>query len=156
MEIQHLIRELESNLHRFHELFAHLEGSDTGPPSLARLVHILSTVHEEVVDYRLKKILREEHPYLPQIDPATLPAPVSPDSPPQVTATRFLDRRRELIKLLERVPKESWKRTGVHETEGHVTFGELVRRMVEKDLSALEDLDSLIAREAQQEVLPPN
>ncbi len=109
------------------------------------LLSILAAIQEEVVDFRLRKIVTEEHPYLPLININKLKnQQYEKQLSIQQLSERFLQQRRDLIQLLSELPISMWERTGVHEVEGHVTFGELIRRMTVKDREILGQLERLI------------
>lgn len=152
MEVLELISALEGNLNRYETILNKIDlkslsnnNADLYWKIQERLV-MLSSVQDEVVDFRLKKILSEEHPYLPQIEVSRLQHDNHRHNGSLAAlADDFLKRRRELMTVLSSLPGEKWTRTGVHEVEGHITFGELVRRMTEKDLTIISQLDKLVA-----------
>ena len=142
--VKELIQDLESNFRQYNtilnQIVQTLPGED--PPAIKELLYNLSGIQDEIVDYRLKKILQEEHPYIPQIraekfNERSIQQPCSLDQ----LAQNFLTQRRELLKMLYTLPRESWNRTGVHEKEGHVSFKELIRRMIAKDQEILSKLN---------------
>lgn len=109
------------------------------------LISIMAAVQEEVVDFRLRKIVTEEHPYLPLININKLKnQQYEKHLSIQQLSERFLRQRRDLIQLLTELPASMWDRTGVHEVEGHVSFGELIRRMSVKDRELMTQLVRLI------------
>ncbi len=147
MDSKDLIQYLEGNFQEYHQLLARVvpEKSDTdfkpGSRLLNDLVERAADIQDEVVDYRLKKILREERPYIPKIFPDRMRFNKSRQNETLAyTVSRFLAQREELVKLLRTLPNEYWERTGVHEQEGHVSFKEFIRRMAEKDETLLNKL----------------
>lgn len=147
MESGDLIRLMESNLRQLQSI---LEKADGGSPgknghggaSISDLLAVELNLQEEIIDFRLMKILNEERPYIPQIHPTTLSG--HPAHSLSDCASRFLQQRRDLITLLRRTPREKWDRTGVHEVEGHVSFKEFIRRMVEKDQLLINELANFL------------
>lgn len=145
--MKELIQGLESNFRQYYAILNRIVQAEQGenPPAIKELLYSLSSIQDEVVDYRLKKILKEEHPYIPQIrvDKFSGKSYQQPCSLDQL-AQNFLTQRRELLKILYTLPRESWNRTGVHEKEGHVSFKELIRRMIEKDQEILSKLNQVV------------
>ncbi len=106
----------------------------------------MTSVQEEIVNFRLKKIISQEHPYLPMLNINKLKQNKADKGLGlQQLCEDFLRERRALLKILTALPEESWKRTGVHETEGHLSFLEVVRRMSVKDQQLISQLDALLA-----------
>lgn len=145
--MKELIQDLETNLRQYDAILNQIVQAIPGenPPAIKELLSTLSGIQDEIVDYRLKKILKEEHPYIPQIraekyNDKSLQQPYSVDQ----LAQNFLTQRRELLKLLYTLPRESWNRTGVHEKEGHISFKELIRRMIAKDQEILSKLNRVM------------
>lgn len=145
--MKELIQDLESNFRRYDAILNQIVRAIPGenPPAIKELLYSLSSIQDEVVDYRLKKILKEEHPYIPQIrvEKFSGKSYQQPRSLDQLVQN-FLTQRRELLKMLYTLPRESWNRTGVHEKEGHISFKELIRRMVEKDQEILSKLNQVV------------
>jgi hypothetical protein len=149
MELKDLINLFEKNFLEYARLIRKIEKNnsrESSIQSLSRLkIHIreLANLEEEIVELRLKKILKEEHPYLPTIDIQTIHASSSfQDQPFLEICNHFLKQKKELLKMLYSLPAENWDRTGVHEREGHVAFKEFIRRMTEKDKQILGDFKS--------------
>ncbi len=104
----------------------------------------LTTIEEEVIEYRLKKVINEEHPYLPLIHTENFNSTVYKEEAFLQIVEKFLKQRQELLKLLYSIPSNYWLRTGVHEEEGHITFQEFIRRMIEKDKANINFIKSII------------
>lgn len=145
--MRELIELFEGNFKQYNQLLNKLEGNPYLLQSLGsnaelqEKLSLLTDIQDEIVDFRLKKIISEEHPYLPRINPEHLKQyGIHRQQPLQKIILDFLQQRRALIKLLHALPLENWERTGVHEDEGHISFKELVRRMIEKDRKILEEL----------------
>ena len=152
MEVRELIEIIEGNFHRYYQLLHRLEEDPDfmeiaqETPHFRELLQTLADIQDEVVDFRLKKIILEEHPYLPQIQVDKLKQQGSHSRLPlRQVVQNFLQQRRALLKLLHALPTENWERTGVHEIEGHVSFKELVRRMAEKDQKVLNELRKAVS-----------
>ena len=147
MEIKKLIEQFEANFREYYQLLTQLaEGNISYLPGestwdIRQLLEVLADLEDEIIDLRLKKILEEEHPYLPRIEMERIKADrLYRDLTTAQLVEHVLHQRRELLKLLYSLPREQWQRTGVHEVEGHITFQELVRRMVEKDRLVLDQI----------------
>ncbi len=146
-----LIKKLEDNLSDYYRMLNALKSeyhslaSQTSEGQLDRkikeyLINLIQ-MEDEVIEFRLKKIIQEEHPYLPEIIPEVVKnTRLKPDNSMDKIVDRFLKQRLELIKMLYAIPSESWDRTGVHATEGHIPFRELVRRLADKDPAIISDL----------------
>jgi len=146
MNIEELIDSVEGNLQQYDQTLDRIQQpGDNSRSQLTELLKELVDIQDEVVDFRLKKILREENPYLPAIHPKKLRHDL-PDQQYSLTEIQnlFLMRRRELIRFLNLTPAGSWSRTGVHELEGHITFKELIRRLVEKDKPIIARLNEIL------------
>ncbi|HQU74087.1 MAG: hypothetical protein KDI06_03715 [Calditrichaeota bacterium] len=147
MEEHQLIQDIEVSLSRYSAMLGRLDSENLLEQvghMIARLTEFLNIqmeIQDEVVNFRLKKIIKEERPYIPQIRQERLGNGHRPNL--GQTAQRFLQQRRELLKLLNSLPREYWDRTGFHETEGHITFREFIRRMVDKDQQVLQQLSQL-------------
>lgn len=149
MELKDLIRLFEKNFLEYSRLIRKIEEDNSRETSLQSFsqlkMHIreLANLEEEIVEWRLKKILKEEHPYIPAIDVQSINNSSSYQTQPFIEiCTHFLKQKKELLKILYSLPAENWNRTGVHEREGHVAFKELIRRMTEKDKQILGDFKS--------------
>lgn len=144
MEARLLIKSIEGNFREYYRILNSLEeevalpGSGGVPRHIVDLLVALVEIQDEIVDFRLKKILKEEHPYLPKLEVHQLRRQQGDDLPSfKELCERFLTKRKELLKLLYSLPLENWERTGVLEAEGHISFGEFVRRMGDKDAQML-------------------
>ncbi len=138
--IKSIINHFENNFREYYSLLNPLraEGTVSHEPNadndLCSFLCFLTTMEEEVIEFRLKKLLKEEHPYMPSIDTSFIERNAAADkhSLSQIIAN-FLRKRQELIKLLYSTPAPEWERTGVLGEEGHVTFEDLIMRFIKKD-----------------------
>ncbi|MCB0261840.1 MAG: hypothetical protein R3C41_20200 [Calditrichia bacterium] len=152
MQNRELIQMVENSSRQYSSLLENVhEIEGTIVHRLTRFLQTLTEIQDEVVDLRLKKILKEEHPYLPMIhvDRIQENTPYRKYSLYEISRT-FINQRRELSKFLYNVPEELWKRTGVHENEGHVTFQEFVRRLTEKDHTTILRLQRTVETKENQ------
>jgi len=139
MDVRELIEAVENNYERYADLLEKLD-NQSNSSQVSTCVADLTEMEEEIVEYRLKKILEEENPYIPEIKRS------SKFYHSQDTSTMiadFLEKRRKLVRTLKTLPSMKWERQGLHAREGHVTFRELIRRLAEKDhgfLSRLGDI----------------
>ncbi len=153
MEVRKLIESIESNFKEYYQLLQHVDSKDRQVErhhfgfSLQEYLHTVADIQEEIVVFRLKKILHEEHPYIPEIkiDKIKRGGHYRNVPLPKVVEI-FLNQRQDLIRLLSSLPTQNWERTGVLESEGHVSFKELVRRMAEKDRQIISELQHALMR----------
>ena len=143
MDVRELITAIEVNSSQYYQLLNGLNTEQYEAPqnemvAIQQTLKNLTSIQDEVVDFRLRKIVKEEHPYLPQINPTNS---FYHTASLQWLTDTFLKQRENLMGLLRTLPFDQWERTGVHEKEGHVSFLELVRRLVEKDRKILELLN---------------
>ena len=111
----------------------------------SRFLKKIAEVQDEVIDLRVKKILKEDRPYLPRISAESLAPAREARSDSAVEIGRyFCDRRRQLVKMLRDIPQSHWIRTGLHELDGHVTLEELIRRMGKKDMNQIDELAQIV------------
>lgn len=152
MDSRNLIQSIEENFHQYYHLLNNIETEAIGnsPAETSQLRGLLLTsasIQDEVLEYRLRKILEEEHPYIPQIQVHSLNRKRYDRLSIGQLCDAFLKQRKELVKMLYALPKLDWDRTGLHELEGHITFKELVKRISEKDKETLASLNRLIPAE---------
>ena len=140
--INDLIQSLEKNIKAFRMLLNPLKKEVNDKKSLSEANMIksffstLTAIEEDVIEFRLKKILQEEHPYLPAIHPEEMKYKFTfEQNSIKELLEKFLSQREYLVQLLCKTPSFRWERTGFHELEGHVPFVEFVRRMIKKDIS---------------------
>ena len=150
MDSKELIQSIEGNFHQYYHLLNNIDsvGSQKNLSmenyKIREFLLNLNSIQDEVLDYRLRKILQEEHPYIPQIQISEIKRKRYAQFSLGQLGEAFLKQRKELIKLLYALPKEDWHRTGLHEMEGHITFKELVKRIADKDKPALEMLTRVL------------
>lgn len=156
MDVRELIRSLEGNFRQYHHLLQHVSRTpDTAlsgieDAQLREIIGVLTDIQDEVVEYRLKKILKEEHPYIPTIKVEKIKQNGHHQHTPLPQLVEmFLAQRKALLQLLQATPTATWNRTGVHESEGHISFQEIIRRMAEKDRQVLANLNRLLLHSAQ-------
>ncbi|HQU74823.1 MAG TPA: hypothetical protein PKV71_03695 [Calditrichia bacterium] len=143
---------MEGNLNAYAEILDQLSATPdalSSSPEMATLLQKQTQIDDEIVDFRLMKILREENPYLPQINLARFSG--MGQSCPRQHLENLLRQRRHLMRRLHGLPTNQWERTGVHEIEGHVTFKELVRRMIEKDRQVINTCRNIFLRYEQHD-----
>lgn len=140
MNIKNLISDFEQNYREYDRILGEFDsGKETDvsiavKPAIKQYIEQLAKIENEVFEYRLKKILEEEHPYIPQINVEKISNALtnSGEDVPEIIQ-RFLNHRQEMLRILSDIPREKWERTGVHEMEGHIPLKEFVRRMIVKD-----------------------
>ncbi len=151
MDSKELIKSIEDNFHQYYRLLNKLQPEAMEANSIGEAHQLrdflltIASIQDEVLDYRLHKILQLEHPYIPKIHVEAVKRKRYSRFSVNQLSDVFLKQRKELIKLLYALPKEDWHRTGLHELEGHITFKELIRRIAEKDKQALGMLSEKIS-----------
>ncbi len=146
-EIKEMVNRIEQNFREYHALLMPVLEDNPAvndPRKLQEIKNFCSRVagvEADVIEMRLQKIQEEENPYIPVIETSHVKE-INIDEAQntrQIIRT-FLNQRKELVQLLMGVPSDQWNRTGVHAEEGHLSFFEFVRRMIEKDSSNLKEL----------------
>jgi hypothetical protein len=107
------------------------------------LVHLRAS--SEVLAPRVLHILVRDNPPLTAFDDRIWAeiggyAAMAPD----VLFARIAVPRYELIQILERLPAESWQRTGIHEVHGPITLERTVAFLIGHDEEHLAQLESLL------------
>lgn len=150
--IEELIKHLEQNFNSYIQLLNRINRDELSENSeaLKKLTSFFSTltaVEDEVIEFRLKKIVEEKNPYLPEIDPKKLTQSyLNQNLSLAKIRQEFLTQRKMLLNMVHRIPNEYWNRTGVHASEGHIPFKELVFRMVKRDKQYLSHLSEFVTQ----------
>ncbi|NOQ98335.1 MAG: hypothetical protein GQ561_09235 [Calditrichae bacterium] len=98
----------------------------------------LTVIEEDILEMRLKKIINQEHPYLPAIRIENLKIMRNLYQLSLLDLMQhYLVQKEKILKFINNIPIYYWERTGVHELEGHVTFEELIRRIIKNDQNNL-------------------
>ncbi len=117
--------------------------------NLKAFFNLQTAIEEDVFEMRLKKIIDRENPYIPAIRTTNLPGTEKYDHQAlQELIGLYLEQKKEVIKFLYNVPAFYWNRSGFHELEGHVTFEEFIKRMINNDKK---NLQNLLAHKKQSE-----
>ena len=99
-----------------------------------KTLQLIIEIQDEIFLLRLKKIIALENPYLPMLRIDKIKQRiVKVDLTYEQMIDIFKRLRQELLAFLTSLPAEKWSRTGLHETEGHITFKEIVLRMIKKE-----------------------
>jgi hypothetical protein len=113
-------------------------GSSANDKELKDFFCILTVIEEDILEMRLKKIIDQEHPYLPAIRFENLADMINCHQLSlQELVQNYLAQKERILKFINRIPIYHWERTGVHEFEGHVSFEELIRRIIKNDKNNL-------------------
>ncbi len=150
MDVKVLIQSIVGNFNQYQSILQKIAPFSNQPQAadteifaeINTIFLTLTEIQDEVIEFRLKKILSEQHPYLPVINPQKLNKNKS-FSPAEIQSL-FVKQRSALQQIVESLPRENWERKGLHENEGHITFRELVRRLIEKDQVFIERLLTLL------------
>ena len=94
---------------------------------------------------RLQRVLAEERPFLPLILPDETTHNLS------ASVADFAEVRQKTLAFLRDVADEEWGRTAVHETQGEVSFHNLVQYLVDHDS---EHLNQIAAIQQQLKTTP--
>jgi len=105
----------------------------------------LADLETDAYETRIRRILAEEEPELPNFDGEAVAAKR------KYRALRlrdglqkFADARQRNLAALGAVPEEAWQRTGILEGVGKVTLRDIPRMMHEHDLSHREEIEALL------------
>ena len=80
-------------------------------------------VEVEVFLYRVKRILTENQPAVPNFDPdARMKQFYSSEIPAKKIASEFLRARRQIVKLLRATKDKDWARIALHSTYGKISL----------------------------------
>uniref|UniRef100_A0A831TFB6 DinB family protein n=1 Tax=Thermorudis peleae TaxID=1382356 RepID=A0A831TFB6_9BACT len=100
---------------------------------------------EERAHERVRRMLQEEHPFLPAYDPAVLAEQRGYRSMSLAAALERFERlRAEHVATLARLDATGWARTGQHEETGTITVESLTRHMVAHDAIHLAQMARII------------
>jgi hypothetical protein len=114
--------------------------------SLLENVCHLRDIEVEGYSVRLRRLLREEHPRLPDLDGTALAHERRYNEQPLAPAlAAFLAARRANLELLRDVRTADLDRRGQLETVGEITLRRLLELWVEHDGGHLKELDELLA-----------
>jgi uncharacterized damage-inducible protein DinB len=116
--------------------------------SIADVVCHLADV-EKQYRARLQRVLQEERPQLPTIQPneqahdTTTPLPA--------LLARFNEAREETLALLMEIKPGQWQRRGIHESKGDVTLRFLVQYLLDHDI---QHLNQIVEVQQQRRLVP--
>lgn len=136
---QDIIETVEQNFKSFNKILLTVRGKSSPKQAidvnqLKSFFSTLVAIEEDVIEMRLKKIIKEEHPYLPAINVQKIRAQNFYEREPlNKLIDKFLMLRQQLCQFIQQIPFYEWDRTGFHELEGHVSFEEFVRRIIKND-----------------------
>ncbi len=141
-----------------------LQALESTPADVARLVRSLDTtaavdnanpyaapvgdllrrlsVVERAYHARLGRILTEDEPDLPPIDPET--SPTDPAAAPAALGEAFDRVRGETLAMLRGLNPGQWQRAGLLDGRGRITLRFLTQELVEHDIEATNQLVELI------------
>jgi len=145
-EINQIIHTMEENFNEYYRLLnrvqTHMFNADQDYSFLEKELYYQLLVENEILEFRLKKIQEMENPYLPAIDINKIESmyKIQNSNQLEILCERFLALRKNLLQFLYATPGSNWERTGLHERDGHITFKELVQRMIRKDREILHRL----------------
>ncbi len=151
LDYRELIKQFETNFRAYYQLLHPLESDTPLKKKLEQnrefynFLTEQALVQDEVIEFRLHKILDEEHPYLTPIKPEKLKQmAIHKNRSLSELVKQFLEQRKGLLKQLYALPTDAWKRTAILAEEGRVSFGEILRRMIEKDQTVLIHLQEFL------------
>jgi len=117
----------------------------SGPFALVEHLWHLGDLEREGFGERIRRILAEEDPFLPDFDGERIAREreyVKLPLPPALAA--FASARDETLRLLRSVSGKQWARAGRQEGVGIVTLADLPRRILDHDLAHLNELADLL------------
>jgi hypothetical protein len=104
----------------------------------------LRDIEVEGYGMRLKRILAEDHPTLPDLDGGQLARDRRYNEQPlQPALDAFIQARHANLKILEKVTERQFARTAYLETVGEITLGKLLELWVEHDRGHVHELEKL-------------
>jgi DinB superfamily len=112
--------------------------------SLVEQVWHLADLEREGYGERLRRLVAEDDPFLPDFDGARLARERSYRArslPEGLTA--FAEARRRSLALLRALGPEAWGRRGRQEGVGTITLGDVARMMLEHDAGHREEIENL-------------
>lgn len=106
----------------------------------AVLIHFAQV--ENAYRHRLQRIVQENKPYVPSIDPAVN------EIPDDMTAADFIQQfeneRIQTVTFLKELSPAAWQRPAIHESFGRVTVRTQVQNLVEHDIEHTNQLVSIL------------
>jgi len=145
-----LVRDLEATPARVAALLARVPACDVAArpqpdaSSAREQAHHLRDIDAEGFALRLRRMLEESEPFLPDVDGARLALERRYNATPHETAlAAFVATRAECVARLERLADAEWSRRGVLEGVGSITVEQLVERWLEHDRAHLAELEAL-------------
>jgi len=118
----------------------------SGPFALVEQVWHLADLEREGFLERIRRLLAEDDPYLPDFDGGRVAAEreyLKLDLAAALAA--FTSAREETLRLLRAVPEGGWARSGQQEGVGRVTLGELPARIAAHDRSHFGEIADLLS-----------
>ena len=138
MEPQKLIGALEMLYDEFTKALLSFDVS-ANPEILSKtqcikMLHLMTEVQDEILFFYLKKIVTMENPYLPKLRMNKIKERVEKSKLSfDQLLQQFHQQQDELLNLLCSLPEKTWAKTGLHETEGHITIIEIVDKLIKKN-----------------------
>jgi len=118
----------------------------SGPFALVEHLCHVGDLEREGFGARVRRILAEENPSLPDFDGETiarerdyLKLPLAP------ALAAFASAREQTLRLLRAVSGDQWARAGEQEGVGRVTLADLPRRILDHDRAHLNEIADLLA-----------
>jgi hypothetical protein len=138
---------LESLLVRLSESqLRHKPGPEADAFSLVEQVHHLRDIEVEGYSHRLRRMLAEDNPVLPDIDGTRLAVERAYNQKPLAPAfDEFVAARRANIELLRRLSPADLSRTGKMEGVGSITLAQLLEMWRNHDSAHRAELQELLA-----------
>jgi hypothetical protein len=114
--------------------------------SVLESVAHLRDIDSEGFSRRVRRILEEDSPFLPDVDGAALARERRYNEEPTAPAlAAFLAGRRRSLDLLQGAGETAFRRKGQLEGVGFLTLGELLDRWIAHDEEHLREVESLVA-----------
>jgi uncharacterized damage-inducible protein DinB len=103
---------------------------------LSHLVYVEGCYHE-----RLRRVIEEDNPTVPQISPEETPFDETLSTAEQLS--RFKEARNQTIATLKRLSPGQWQRPAIHELTGKTTLRFLLQILIEHDIEHLNQIVQL-------------
>ncbi|MEP6993915.1 MAG: DinB family protein [Acidobacteriota bacterium] len=117
-----------------------------GAFSFVESVWHLADLEREAYGSRIRRILAEDHPHLPNFDGERLAREREYQQRDlQPGLEQFARARAQNLELLKRVPQADWKRCGAQEGVGRVALSDIPRMMAEHDRAHGAEIADILA-----------
>ncbi len=137
--------QLEKNLYYYRECFCRNFENKIEKHRLKELVQFIYTqcsVEEDIFEFRIRKILETEEPYLPPVN-CELYQKINPTKHIGIDeiTENYLQIKQRIYNYLNSLSGKQLSRYGYHWKEGHISLEELLKRYIENDMKRRNKID---------------